>query len=624
MATRVQSFHSFSGRHELNLRSLVNGHYNHNHNYQHSHLQYQHIKLSSALKSICLLRGYHASRASLGNAVNHTISNANSPVEHPIMPPINFDRNLLIDVLKTAPTQREARTFVKRFAKREQNLNEQKQQQSESKEKHEKIPLENSKSLKRDTEKLKFIDSLLSPSIDHIALIKIQGPLNELYRKYIAKTLLHLQKLGLMSIVVVGNEDWKEMILEGSSRFRELSQKMIAEVGSICDAIEQNGGRATPIYNSVFTIDKNPQDFSDLDTKKKLRTTRFPGLGDIDVSLSWLKSSLKFGQIPLILPIVVDKLSNQLAVRSNIAMIALSHALSNLSDTGFLKTPELEPMKIILINTEGGIPSQERRGSHVFINLKEEYEQIKQDYQVNPQWNITHSTGLENLDMMKTCLDKLPSTSSGIIVPAYAPTVLLSNLITDKPLFSSSLPLSSPTTPWTTTTILRTGMQVIHHSSFDTIDIPAFKALVETSFGKKLDLENYLKRVEKCVDTIIVTGDYAGVAVITMESASMEKNNNDNAERDVIPYLDKLAVDPEHQGTGVADLLWKQIQIKYPKIMWRARVNNPVNKWYFERADGNLRVPGSQWMMFWYGNEELKRIKQHAKIVQQIPSSIVH
>ncbi|CAG8613893.1 8526_t:CDS:2 [Ambispora gerdemannii] len=609
MATRFQSFHSFAGRHELNLRNLVNGHHNHN-------FQYRHITYNNTQKSSCLFRGYHSSKTSFDNAVLNT----NLSVEHPTIPPINFDHDLLIDVLKTIPSQREARTFVKRFAKPEQNSNEgQKQQQSESKEKHEKILTE--KSLKRVMARLKFIDSLLTPSVNHIALIKIQGPLNELNREGIAKTLLHLQKLGLMSIVVVGNEDWKKM--EGSSRFRELFQKMFFEAGLICDAIEQSGGRAMPIYNSVFTIGKNLQDFPDLYTKKKLRTTSVPGLGDIDVSLSWLKSSLQLGQIPLILPIAIDESSNQQVVQANTAMIALSHALSNLSDTDCLKSPELEPMKIIIINSEGGIPSQERRGSHVFINIQEEYEQIKQDYKVNPQWNDTHPTGLESLDMMKTCLENLPSTSSGIIVPAYAPTVLLSNLITDKPLFSSSLPLSSPTTPWTTTTILRAGMKVTHHRSFDTIDIAAFKALVETSFGNKLDLEKYLKRMEKCVDTIIVTGDYSGVAVITMESASVEKNNNDNIKRDVVPYLDKLAVDPEHQGTGAADLLWKQIQIKYPKIIWRARATNPINKWYFERSDGNLRVPGSQWMMFWYGSEEGTRIKQYAKIVQLIPASII-
>ncbi|CAG8604687.1 5593_t:CDS:2 [Ambispora gerdemannii] len=609
MVTRVPSF---AGRHELNLRNLVNGHHIHN-------FQYQHITYNSAQKS--LFRVYHSSKASFGNAVQNTTPNTNLPAEHPAIPPINFDRDLLIDVLKTTPSQREARTLVKRFANPEQNSNEQKQQQSESKEKHEEVLT--GKSLKRVMTKLKFIDSLLTPSVNHIALIKIQGPLNELNRKDIAKTLLHLQKLGLMSIVVVGNEDWKEMILEGSSRFRELFQKMIIEAGLICDAIEQNGGRATPIYNSVFTIDKNSQDFSDLDTEKKIRTTRFPGLGDIDVSLAWLKSSLQLSQIPLILPIVIDKASKQQVVRANTAMIALSHALSNLSDIDCIKSPELEPMKIIIINSEGGIPSQERRGSHVFINIQEEYEQIKQDYKVNPLWHDTHPTGLESLDMMKICLEKLPSTSSGIIVPAYAPTVLLSNLITDKPLFSSSLPLSSPTTPWTTTTMLRAGMKVTHHRSFNTIDILAFKALVETSFGKKLDLENYLKRMEKCVDTIIVAGDYSGVAVMTMESASVEKNNNDDLNRDVVPYMDKLAVDPGHQGTGVADLVWKQIQIKYPKLIWRARATNSINKWYFERSDGNLRIPGSQWMMFWYGNEEDKRIKQHAKIVQQIPSSII-
>ncbi|CAG8758979.1 10407_t:CDS:1, partial [Dentiscutata heterogama] len=249
-----------------------------------------------------------------------------------------------------------------------------------------------------------------------------------------AKTLVHLQKLGLMSIVVLDNDDWKEMIKEGPSRFNELRTWMIKDAENIGEAIEICGGNSIPIYDSVFTLTNGTNKLiPKKDTNKQHRYFKLPGRtlatdvdAKINVSLHWLKWCYELGQIPLILPIALDGLLIQRTIPPNSGMIELSRALSNPSNANFmhLKTPELEPMKIIVINSEGGIPSEDRKGSHVFINIQQEYDYLKQSYKVNPHWNFTHPTGLENLEMIKSCLENLPSTSSAIMVPAYSSATL--------------------------------------------------------------------------------------------------------------------------------------------------------------------------------------------------------
>ncbi|CAI2164517.1 19372_t:CDS:2 [Funneliformis geosporum] len=554
-------------------------------------------------------------------------------VELPIFMPKKRDRDLIMEVLSTVPSQKEAQSYIKRFT-----IPNKKPPAPKPVPTPLPIPLEtkmpisdvqstvsetdvqkHNPQLSLNSQKTEFVDSLFATKLEHIALIKIQGPFTTLDLKSIAKTLVHLQQLGLMPIAVLDNDEWKEMLREGPSRFSELRQWMMEDSSNICEALEDAGGRATPIHNGVFTLTHDEYEKSDKKVHRprlKLRTLSTDVDAKINVSFPWLKTSLKLGQIPLIFPIALDGLSIQRTISPNAGMIALSSSLSDLSNATCLnlKTPHLEPMKIIVINSEGGIPSEERKGSHVFINIQQEYEDIKNSYKSNPQWKFTHPTGIENLEMIKTCLEKLPSTTSAIMAPAYSPTGLISNLITDKPLFSSSLPVTAPTTPSTTTTVIRHGMPVLYHNSLSTVDIPSLQSLIEASFKRKLDIKNYVARLEKCLELVIVTGDYQGAAIITMED--VEGNTKGD-----IPYLDKFAVAPNNQGVGIADILWKQLQIRYPNLMWRSRENNGVNKWYFERSNGNYRVPETHWTMFWYGNDGINELKTYTEITKNIPAS---
>ena len=75
--------------------------------------------------------------------------------------------------------------------------------------------------------------------------------------------------------------------------------------------------------------------------------------------------------------------------------------------------------------------------------------------------------------------------------------------------------------------------------------------------------------------------------------------------RPAVPYLDKFAVLKKAQGSGgVADIVFNAlVKVALPLgVVWRSRADNPVNRWYFERARGSWRV-NPNWTMFWTGAE---------------------
>ena len=121
--------------------------------------------------------------------------------------------------------------------------------------------------------------------------------------------------------------------------------------------------------------------------------------------------------------------------------------------------------------------------------------------------------------------------------------------------------------------------------------------LIEDSFRRKLDLPHYLARIQNRVAGLIIAGSYEGAAILTWESSPHHPDR-------LVPYLDKFAVKSSSQGSaGVADILFQaMVRSCFPGgVCWRSRQDNPVNKWYFERAEGHWRIPGTGWTMFWTG-----------------------
>lgn len=352
--------------------------------------------------------------------------------------------------------------------------------------------------------------------------------------------------------------------------------------------------------------------------------------------------------------------------------------------------------RIIILDPLGGIPSQNRAdGAHVFVNLEAEYRDIKEELAKdsldanssdsgrsgaslssgNPISKFVedevaplpgppkHHIGdvlpsdrhTKNLEVVERALKLLPPSSSALILTPIeaatealaepdqagrkskpSPNPLIHNVLTDKPMVSSSLPTSQasrlhglhasrPSTflkkgipltmipdprvcgPWQPPS---TGYPSIDLANDPRVNLPKLVDLINDSFRRKLDPKDYLARVQGRVAGIIIAGDYEGGAICTWETPSTLRqhqygstaSSQDTDSPHWVPYLDKFAVLTSSQGSGgVSDIVWAAlVRTCFPRgVVWRSRTSNPVNKWYQERSTGMWNLPGDQWTMFW-------------------------
>ncbi|CAG8983133.1 hypothetical protein HYALB_00004576 [Hymenoscyphus albidus] len=267
-----------------------------------------------------------------------------------------------------------------------------------------------------------------------------------------------------------------------------------------------------------------------------------------------------------------------------------------------------------------------------------------------------NSYHLQNLKLARSVLALLPPSSSAILttpdeaansgrfVPFQPGGVgtrrsrnpLIHNLLTDKPVFSSSLPVGrlgqktacsletfpNPASTVTPTTFAKHGMPItIFPNPVTTrweppmsgkpqialtdprIDLPRLVHLIDDSFGRKLDVSEYLKRVDGRIAGVIIAGEYEGGALLIWElPPGVVDDGSPESRARMVPYLDKFAVLKRSQGSGgVADAVFTaMVRDCFPNgVVWRSRTTNVVNKWYFERSRGTWKLPGTGWTMFW-------------------------
>lgn len=154
------------------------------------------------------------------------------------------------------------------------------------------------------------------------------------------------------------------------------------------------------------------------------------------------------------------------------------------------------------------------------------------------------------------------------------------------------------------------------------VDLPRLVHLIEDSFRRKLDVQHYLSRIHGRTAGLIIAGAYEGGAILTWEQPP---GTSDPGR--LVPYLDKFAVLSSSQGSaGVADILFQaMVRTGFPQgVCWRSRKDNPVNKWYIERADGHWQIPGTSWTMFWTGEgvvENQERWEDYVGVCRSIQAS---
>ncbi|KAA1088240.1 Amino-acid acetyltransferase, mitochondrial [Puccinia graminis f. sp. tritici] len=502
---------------------------------------------------------------------------------------------------------------------------------------------------------------ILSTPNQHTGLVKIQGPFTDRQLQSIVDGVIYLKTLGLMSIIVLDDEAWHypshtsltaslphkskpPTILHTINSSESRRQAIVRETGRLSAMLESRGGQSRPIQEGVLRLtDDRNQDGDGLDLY----------IDNLDV----LKSAIKNQEIPIIPPIAINSSCATICVSADEVVKSLAKGLAavgkspnSLNHTidavsayhgqpATVRSPthqpidqknkdrleeddnqdnelDLTPLRLMIINREGGIPSPARNGHpHLSINLASEYEFINETF----RWGDSHPTSLANLSMAKSCLKYLPNESSAIIVSHRSPKSLIANLITNKPAHSPSLKHSillnhARDIGLATPTLIRKGLPIKVIRGIDNLDLTKLKDLLEKSFKKTLDHQRYFERLKNSLRFVILAGDYQAAAIVTneWEEKQESREGSESEDREPIVYLDKFAVLPSLQGEGIVDFLWGALRdesfglgnldalnnngglsgLGEPvDLVWRSRTDNPVNRWYFERSNGFIKLP---------------------------------
>ncbi|KAF8913012.1 mitochondrial amino-acid acetyltransferase [Gymnopilus junonius] len=574
-------------------------------------------------------RVLRSQRSDTFKAFYATLRGTRKPPPEPADDAPPAENDFILSILRTNPSLRDTRSYLASFGLRSHSQPsssiEKKVQQSAPLIDFSTQPSKLLPVVQAQPKPSPVVASILNPVYRRTALVKIQGPFTDNQLDSICRGLVYLEKLGLVSVIVVENDD---------SRRGEQDERtaIIDETMRIVTNLEKQGSKARPVVGAVVRLGPKPGDDALSDP-----TFEPPEAHTLPSDLIPIRSALSSGEIPVIAPFALDSFCRSVRVDANDVIASLAGGMAEASSVGkhtgagaedgqvkFSDEVDLTPLRLMIIDRNGGVPSYARSGfPHLLINLDSEYQHIHDTF--DPKWSQSNPSSLSNLALARTCLQYMPATSSAIMVSHKSPSSLIGNLITNKPAVSSSLPhaLLQGNRKLTahTPTLLRRGLPIQVLRSVDDIDRIKMTTLLEQSFKRNLDQDAFYSRLSKVLDFVIIAGDYAGAAIVTEEPATNGSGT--------ISYLDKFAVLPSNQGDGTVDFLWVALHdesygLGHPfsanpnggkggvgegrDLVWRSRSDNPVNKWYFERSSGHLRM--GNWVLFWCDAEKRLRIEE--------------
>jgi amino-acid N-acetyltransferase len=440
-----------------------------------------------------------------------------------------LDRDFFLSVFSASATKRDAKAYLSRYKQQEKvnsvpakPSNEEYRVESERKERLQKSgvnlgrlygqarAIEESPKFSQQPLPERYAPKTSGPT--QVAVVKLRGidELDEQTRKGVALTLAQLARLGLLSCVVI----------DGSARNTEQSwvdwrKATINQCYKLANAINAQSKTGARVLDQALGISARTKDIPSTVALN----------GEISVAMHEnLLATLHRSFIPIIPPIAyTDGLQAQ-RIEADEAVLALTRALAGLSrpvDGGMPSSEASTSVdKIIVLDPLGGLPAVDKPDqSHIFINLEQEYQSVRNELsqleqvclsqqpdsynesaQVNPAETARQAEQLEqhtkNLDLIKNCLTLLPPSSSALLTtpseaassalfssttPAASssgPGVgtrmkrnpLIHNLLTDKPTVSSSLPTcrrtpfsdivtpTAGTTKFTPATFFKRGM----------------------------------------------------------------------------------------------------------------------------------------------------------------------
>jgi len=384
------------------------------------------------------------------------------------------------------------------------------------------------------------------------AVVKVGGAVLRDDLDALTSSLAFLQDVGLTPIVIhgAGPQLDAELTAAGIEKktvdgLRVTSPEALAIVRRVfhaqnlklVEALQAADARATSIVSGVFEAD-----YLDRDTYGLVGEVKRVDLGPI-------QASLQAGSIPVIASLGETAGGQILNVNADFAANELVQVL--------------QPYKIVFLTGTGGLLDVDGRVIDS-INLSTEYDHLMAQPWINGGMRV-------KIEQIKQLLDRLPLSSS---VSITQPAELAKELFTHKG----------------SGTLVRRGERVLQAGTWDALDLPRLRELIESAFGRRL-LPDYFERTR--LHRAYVSENYRAAILLTAEDAGI--------------YLDKFAVLDEAQGEGLGRAVWQVMREQNPRLFWRSRRGNPVNPFYYAESDGCLKQP--KWKVFWYGMESFDDIR---------------
>lgn len=392
------------------------------------------------------------------------------------------------------------------------------------------------------------------------AVIKVGGGLLAEDLESLASSLMFLHQVGLTPVVVHGAGP-------------QLAAALAAEGIDAEDYAQRSSPRALELVRRVF----RQENLRLVDMLEELGARGRPIIGGVfeaalgseggdvpivRVHVEAIESSIRAGSLPILASLGETASGQILDLGPDAATVALAR--------------QLGPFKIMFLRAAGGL--RDECGDLLSaINLAEDYELLMAE-----PWMSAASR--HKLALVHALLAELPRTSS---VSITSPELLARELFTHKG----------------SGTLIRRGERVLRHEGIDTVDRERLAELLTTAFGRA-PIAGYFET--KKFWRIYLADSYRAAAILTEEGP--------------VPYLDKYAVTREAQGEGIGGSLWQRLARDNPSLFWRSRVDNPVNPWYFQRADGSFNR--GDWTVFWYGVEGFDQIQACVERALAMPATL--
>jgi acetylglutamate kinase len=398
------------------------------------------------------------------------------------------------------------------------------------------------------------------------AVVKVGGAVLRDDLPALTSSLTFLQQVGLTPIVLhgAGPQLDEELSAAGIQKqtvngLRVTSPRALAIVRKVfqeqnlrlVEALQSMDTRATSVPSGVFT-----SEYLDRDT--------YGLVGKVtSINLAPIEASLRAGSIPVIASLGETEEGQILNINADFAANELVRVL--------------QPYKIVFLTGTGGLLDDQGRIIDS-INLSTEYDHLMAQPWINGGMRV-------KIEQIADLLSSLPLTSS---VSITQPSELAKELFTHKG----------------SGTLVRRGEKVQRFESWEGIDLERMRALIESSFGRKV-VPDYFDRTKPY--RIYVSENYRAAMILTWE--------------DGLPYLDKFAVLDDAQGEGLGRAVWHVMREENPRLFWRSRHGNQVNIFYYAESDGCFKQ--ERWKVFWYGLKDFAEIERCVAHCATRPATLV-